>query len=115
MKQSQAAQTMEVDQTASAYRVWEFAGSAQGFSAGAQDVLETGDAQLRYTAGKEGALSSPGGLSIPAGAVRTVEFRLKTETRRNPDPGMGGCRRGERRQPGVHPPGIRRRIPRLSD
>ena len=80
VKQSQAAQTMEVDQTASAYRVWEFAGSAQGFSAGAQDVLETGDAQLRYTAGKEGALSSPRGLSIPAGAVRTVEFRLKTET-----------------------------------
>lgn len=66
-----------MEKTVSSYGAWLFEGNDGGFAAAAGDTLEIGENALRYTAGTAGRLDSPGGLDIPAGAVRTVEVRLK--------------------------------------
>ena len=65
------------EKAVSSYGAWLFEGNDGGFAAAAGDTLEIGENALRYTAGTAGRLDSPGGLDIPAGAVRTVEVRLK--------------------------------------
>ncbi len=77
METKSGAASSRMEKTVSSYGAWLFEGNDGGFAAAAGDTLEIGENALRYTAGTAGRLDSPGGLDIPAGAVRTVEVRLK--------------------------------------
>ena len=68
---------MTYDRSAASFRVWEFAGNADGFTAvGGGSKATAANSVLTFTAGTGGYLASPAGLNIPAEAVRTVTFRL---------------------------------------
>ena len=70
---------MTYDRSAASFRVWEFAGNADGFTAvGGGSKATAANSVLTFTADTGGYLASPAGLNIPAEAVRTVTFRLKT-------------------------------------
>ena len=75
--------TATMEKTVSSYGAWLFEGNDGGFSAADGDTLEVGENALRYSAGEDGRLDSPGGLDIPADAVRTVELRIKTDAVHN--------------------------------
>lgn len=67
------------DQTAASFRVWDFNDTLDGFSvAGSGSSVKQSNSQLTFTCGNGGYLSTPSGLDIPAEAVRTVTFRLKS-------------------------------------
>ncbi len=73
-----AAAAFSADRSAASFRMWRFSGSVCGFSTTGGDALRQG-AQAATWSSAGGTLCTPGALSLPADAVRTVEVRIRAK------------------------------------